>query len=188
MDKEQLSAAFLQLIKDHKGILYKITNSYCRDAEDRKDLLQEIIVQLWNSFGKYDAQYKYSTWVYRIALNVYYAIAYYAPTHLYFIFSVGAISLINIIGFSDYIRHLILTKNIHYDGSIVEIQEDREYIVFQLSLTASFTYLSYFLYINHKPESLSKKWFRVLIAGSGGKSVAKAIEFYKELEEFKKAD
>lgn len=70
MENEHLSAAFLQLIKDHKGILYKITNSYCKDGEDRKDLLQEIIVQLWNSFGKYDAQYKYSTWVYRIALNV----------------------------------------------------------------------------------------------------------------------
>lgn len=156
---------------------------------------------------------------------LYYAIAYYSPTHLYFIISVGAIALINIIGFTDYIRHLVLTKNIHYDGSIVEIQEKLaklqlsiikhgrmmclqfpffttfylssawfpqevswSYIVFQLSLTGSFTYLSYFLYINHKPESLNKKWFRVLIAGSGGKSVAKAIAFYKELEEFKKAD
>ena len=61
----------------HGNILgiYKITNSYCKDTEDRKDLVQEIIVQLWNSFEKYNDQYKYSTWIYRIALNV--AISFY---------------------------------------------------------------------------------------------------------------
>ncbi len=53
-------------------------------------------------------------------------------------------------------------------------------------ITGSFVYLSYWLYKNHKPENLNKKWFRNLIAGSGGKSVEKAIEFYREIEEFEK--
>ncbi|MDX2046024.1 MAG: hypothetical protein SFU87_04520 [Chitinophagaceae bacterium] len=61
------------------------------------------------------------------------------------------------------------------------------YIVFQVALTGSFTLLSYWLYKNHKMESLNKKWFRKMIAGSGGRSVAKAIEFYREIEEFKKS-
>lgn len=69
------SDIFLTVISAHKGIIYKITNSYCKDTEDRKDLVQEIIVQLWNSFEKYNDQYKYSTWIYRIALNV--AISFY---------------------------------------------------------------------------------------------------------------
>ncbi len=43
--------------------------------EDRKDLEQEIIIQLWNAFDKYNPEYKYSTWMYRIALNV--AISFY---------------------------------------------------------------------------------------------------------------
>lgn len=60
------------------------------------------------------------------------------------------------------------------------------YIIFQIILTGSFIYFSYWLFKNHKPENLNKKWFRNLIAGSGGKSVEKAIEFYREMEAFEK--
>jgi len=66
---------FITTIDSHKKIIYKIVNSYCQNKEDRKDLEQEIIIQLWNSFDKYNAEYKYSTWMYRIALNV--AISFY---------------------------------------------------------------------------------------------------------------
>lgn len=64
------SNAFADLLNRHKGILYKVANAYCRDEEDRKDLIQEIVFQLWRSFGKYNQAYQQSTWVYRIALNV----------------------------------------------------------------------------------------------------------------------
>lgn len=66
---------FLVVIESNKGILYKVANSYCRNVEDRKDLIQEIIMQLWKSFDNYNEKFKYSTWVYRIALNV--AISFY---------------------------------------------------------------------------------------------------------------
>ena len=66
---------FLSVIESNKGILYKITNSYCQNRDDREDLIQEIIIQLWKSFDKYNDEYKYSTWIYRIALNV--AISFY---------------------------------------------------------------------------------------------------------------
>lgn len=69
------SERFLGVIQTHKGILYKIANAYCHDAEDRKDLVQEIIIQLWKSFDNYSDEFKYSTWIYRIALNV--AISFY---------------------------------------------------------------------------------------------------------------
>lgn len=68
-------AIFLTVIEANKGIIYKIANSYCKNAEDRKDLIQEIVSQLWRSFGNYSDRYKYSTWIYRIALNV--AISFY---------------------------------------------------------------------------------------------------------------
>jgi RNA polymerase sigma factor (sigma-70 family) len=61
---------FSSLVEEHKGIIYKIANSYCRNAEDRKDLIQEIVVHLWKSHGRYDDRFKLSTWIYRIALNV----------------------------------------------------------------------------------------------------------------------
>lgn len=67
MNKE---IAFDTLIQHHKGIIYKITNAYCKNEEDRKDLIQEIIIQLWKSFDNYNTQYKQSTWIYRISLNV----------------------------------------------------------------------------------------------------------------------
>ena len=73
--KANKKETFITTIDTHKKIIYKIVNSYCQNKEDRKDLEQEIIIQLWNSFDKYNAEYKYSTWMYRIALNV--AISFY---------------------------------------------------------------------------------------------------------------
>lgn len=73
--KEHKKDKFLATLDTHKKIIYKVVNSYCKNKEDRKDLEQEIIIQLWNSFDKYNAEYKYSTWMYRIALNV--AISFY---------------------------------------------------------------------------------------------------------------
>tara|TARA_R110002072_G_scaffold192107_7_gene348855 strand:+ start:1332 stop:1841 length:510 start_codon:yes stop_codon:yes gene_type:complete len=66
---------FIKTIDEHKKIIYKIVNSYCQNKEDKKDLEQEIIIQLWNSFDNYNSDYKYSTWMYRLALNV--AISFY---------------------------------------------------------------------------------------------------------------
>ncbi len=67
--------AFLQLIAQNKGIIIKICNSYCRNKEDRQDLAQEMIYQLWRSGNSFDPDYKFSTWMYRVALNV--AISFY---------------------------------------------------------------------------------------------------------------
>ena len=66
---------FLNVIESNKGILYKVAISYCRNNEDRKDLIQEIILQLWKSYDNYNETSKYSTWMYRISLNV--AISFY---------------------------------------------------------------------------------------------------------------
>lgn len=66
MDKEK----FIQILSENKWVLYKVINTYCKDSEDRKDLEQEILVQLWKSFESYNSQYKISTWIYKIAMNV----------------------------------------------------------------------------------------------------------------------
>lgn len=64
------SQAFMAVVEDHKALIYKIARMYARNDEDQKDLVQEIIFQLWHSFEKYDSSYRWSTWIYRIALNV----------------------------------------------------------------------------------------------------------------------
>ena len=71
----ELQERFQTVVDQHKKILYKVCNSYCRNRDDRDDLAQEIIIQLWRSFGKFDERYRFSTWMYRIALNA--AISFY---------------------------------------------------------------------------------------------------------------
>lgn len=66
---------FISVIKDNQKLIYKICYSYCSNQENRKDLQQEILLQLWSSFSKFDGRVKISTWIYRIALNT--AISFY---------------------------------------------------------------------------------------------------------------
>ena len=66
---------FIRLTKENKGIIYKICNSYCAGKDDRDDLAQEIIYNLWKSFDSFNDAFKFSTWMYRVALNV--AISFY---------------------------------------------------------------------------------------------------------------
>lgn len=62
---------FEKLLREHQKIVFKVASLYAGTAEDRHDLAQEICVQLWRSFGRFDEQRaKFSTWMYRIALNV----------------------------------------------------------------------------------------------------------------------
>jgi len=75
MTKIETTDIFLSVIESNKGIIYKVANSYCRDIEDRNDFVQEITLKLWQSFDTYNNEFKYSTWIYRIALNT--AISYY---------------------------------------------------------------------------------------------------------------
>ncbi len=60
------------------------------------------------------------------------------------------------------------------------------YIIFQILFTGLFTYLSYFFYRNLTLQNAGKKWVRIIINASGGKYVRKALDFYKEIEQFKR--
>ncbi len=64
MEKE-----FIELINRHRGIIYKVCNLYFQKSEDKKDLFQEIVFQLWKSFPGFRNESKKSTWMYRVALN-----------------------------------------------------------------------------------------------------------------------
>ncbi|MET4081310.1 RNA polymerase sigma-70 factor (ECF subfamily) [Pedobacter sp. UYP30] len=65
--EEQL---FLRNINANKGIILKIVNLYADDLEDRKDLYQEIIYQAWKAVVRFRGESKFSTWLYKISLNV----------------------------------------------------------------------------------------------------------------------
>lgn len=61
---------FASVFTEHRSIIYKVCNAYCRDRHDRDDLAQEIAVQLWRSFERFDGRAAFATWMYRVALNV----------------------------------------------------------------------------------------------------------------------
>ncbi len=60
---------FLAQIEENKGILYKIARMYTDNTLDREDLLQEMMANLWNSYGSFSGKSKFSTWLYRVAIN-----------------------------------------------------------------------------------------------------------------------
>ncbi|MEM6802224.1 MAG: sigma-70 family RNA polymerase sigma factor [Bacteroidota bacterium] len=60
---------FIASLRQHEGIIYKVSSIYAREPEDRYDLYQEIILQLWKAWGSFKKQSKLSTWMYRIAMN-----------------------------------------------------------------------------------------------------------------------
>jgi len=67
--------AFLALLETNKNILFKVASAYCREPGERDDLVAEMTAALWKSFGRYDEQFRFSTWAYRICLNI--AISFY---------------------------------------------------------------------------------------------------------------
>ncbi len=65
-----LRSSFAERPERHYGIVVKIAASYSRDPDDRRELAQEIAAQLWRAYPGYDPARPFSTWMYRIALNV----------------------------------------------------------------------------------------------------------------------
>jgi len=70
MPSQPSQAQFVALLGEHRRLLYKVARAYGRTGADREDLLQEMAVQAWKSFPRYDAGLRFSTWLYRVALNV----------------------------------------------------------------------------------------------------------------------
>lgn len=61
---------FLTLLEANQGILHKVCRMYARAEEARRDLFQDIVVQMWRAWPNFRRDSKVSTWMYRIALNV----------------------------------------------------------------------------------------------------------------------
>lgn len=61
--------AFIVRIEENQGILHKVCGMFCNVVQDKEDLYQEIILQLWKSWPHFRGDSKLSTWMYRVALN-----------------------------------------------------------------------------------------------------------------------
>ena len=66
---------FIHLIGQHQQLIHKVCNMYMDTGQDRKDLFQEILMNAWKGYRNFKGEAKFSTWLYRVALNT--AITFY---------------------------------------------------------------------------------------------------------------
>ncbi len=66
---KQLEHSFVKQLEDNQNIVHKICRLYTHDQDSHNDLFQEITIQLWRAFPKFRGDSKFSTWMYRVALN-----------------------------------------------------------------------------------------------------------------------
>lgn len=60
---------FAELVKKHKNAVYTIILRMIHDPEEAYDLSQDAFLKAYKNLARYDVQYKFSTWLYRIAVN-----------------------------------------------------------------------------------------------------------------------
>jgi len=70
LENYNLQETFAKQLKTHELMVYKICRLYGKSEDDQKDLFQEIVIQLWKAFPKFRGESKFSTWLYRIGINV----------------------------------------------------------------------------------------------------------------------
>lgn len=66
MSKKEI---FIETLKENENLVYKIASVYTNSIDDRNDLIQEIIYQLWKSFDTFNEKSSLTTWMYRVAMN-----------------------------------------------------------------------------------------------------------------------
>ena len=59
----------MALVTHHQALIYKVCHLYADSADDVEDLFQEIVVNLWQAYPRFDGRAKVTTWMYRVALN-----------------------------------------------------------------------------------------------------------------------
>ncbi|MBG6129127.1 RNA polymerase sigma-70 factor (ECF subfamily) [Aquimarina sp. EL_43] len=68
MNKE-LEHSFVTNLEQNQNIVHKVCRIYTSDPDSHNDLFQEITIQLWKAYPKFRGDAKFSTWMYRVALN-----------------------------------------------------------------------------------------------------------------------
>ena len=69
MQNREAEKAFEKSIREHEGLLRKVCRIYASTDADRQDLFQEMVIQLWKAYPKFKGEAKFSTWLYRVAIN-----------------------------------------------------------------------------------------------------------------------
>lgn len=66
---QELEKQFVNLLDENQNIIHKVCRVYTNNSDAHKDLFQEVTIQLWKAYPKFRGDAKFSTWMYRVALN-----------------------------------------------------------------------------------------------------------------------
>jgi len=69
LQKQEAEKQFEKDIRENELLIHKVCRMYAYTNDDRKDFFQEIVIQLWKAYPKFNGEAKFSTWLYRVALN-----------------------------------------------------------------------------------------------------------------------
>ncbi len=60
---------FVERLHEHQRVVRRISAVYANGHQEREDLFQEIVMQLWRSYASFREESSFATWAYRVALN-----------------------------------------------------------------------------------------------------------------------
>jgi RNA polymerase sigma-70 factor (ECF subfamily) len=60
---------FDQLVKKYQTPVFKVIYKIVEDYEDAAEILQDVFVKAYESLSQYNPEYKFFSWIYRIAIN-----------------------------------------------------------------------------------------------------------------------
>lgn len=66
---KELEHKFVTDLEKNQNIVHKVCRIYTNNQDAHNDLFQEISIQLWKAYPKFRGEAKFSTWMYRVALN-----------------------------------------------------------------------------------------------------------------------
>ena len=69
MSRQEIERQFEKHIRENELLIYKVCRMYAYTDADRQDLFQEIVIQLWKAYGNFKGNSRFSTWLYRVAIN-----------------------------------------------------------------------------------------------------------------------
>jgi len=67
--QNKLEKKFLSDFVKNQNIVHKVCRIYTTNQDQHNDLFQEIAIQVWKNYSKFRGEAKFSTWMYRVALN-----------------------------------------------------------------------------------------------------------------------
>jgi len=67
--EKETEKEFEKRICEHGALIHKVCRIYAYTEADRQDLFQEIVIHLWKAYPNFKGHSKFSTWLYRVAIN-----------------------------------------------------------------------------------------------------------------------